>query len=76
MSECVPCAPGGPNAAAFWRGEDGSVPREALFLLERVALVGAGLFVVGVRGDNLWKGALAGGLSVELFVLGYGYFQR
>jgi hypothetical protein len=45
--------------------------KEVLFFAERCLLVGVGLFAAGFRKDQLWKGALAGGAAVELFVLGY-----
>lgn len=48
--------------------------KELFFVAERCALVGLGLWVAGVRKSELWMGALAGGLAVEAFVLGYAHY--
>lgn len=68
---CHPCAPGAENAQQFLQGDSQALWKELFFLSERCLLVGAGLFLVGIRDKKLWQGALAGGLAVELFVLGY-----
>lgn len=68
---CHPCAPGAENAQELLKGDSQALLKELFFLSERCLLVGAGLFLVGIRDKKLWQGALAGGLAVELFVLGY-----
>lgn len=72
--KCYPCAPGAQNARSALRGDAGAAGKELLFLSERCALVGVGLWAAGVRKSQLWMGALAGGLAVELFVLGYAQY--
>ncbi len=68
---CYPCAPGAENARAALEKDPSAMQKEVLFFAERCLLVGVGLFAAGFRKDQLWKGALAGGAAVELFVLGY-----
>lgn len=48
--------------------------KELLFVVERCGLVGLGLWVAGARKSKLLVGALAGGLAVEFFVLGYAHY--
>jgi hypothetical protein len=72
--KCYPCAPGAENAQAALRGEPAAAGKELLFLTERCALVGVGLWAAGVKKSQLLVGALAGGAAVELFVLGYAYY--
>jgi hypothetical protein len=71
---CYPCAPGAENARATLRGEPAAMGKELLFVVERCGLVGLGLWVAGARKSKLLVGALAGGLAVELFVLGYAHY--
>lgn len=71
---CYPCAPGAENARATLRGESEAMGKELFFVAERCALVGLGLWVAGARKSELWMGALAGGLAVEAFVLGYAHY--
>ncbi len=71
---CYPCAPGAENARAMLRGESSALGKELFFVLERCGLVGLGLWVAGARKSQLVVGALAGGLAVEFFVLGYAHY--
>lgn len=41
----------------------------------RGVLISAGLYVAGYRDEKLWKGAMYGAASVELFVLGYTFYH-
>lgn len=49
-------------------GRPGAAPRVATWTLVRAGLIGTGLYLAGER-KNLMKYALAGALSVEVFVL-------
>lgn len=73
---CLPCTPGGENAAQVVSGDAEAVQKEVFFFLERGLCVVGGLYLFGWRGDDLWKGALAGTAAVEVFVLGYSLARK
>lgn len=60
--------PSGESAARLVRGELEALPLAAVHTLGRAALIGAGLAIAGLR-VGLVKYALAGALSIEVFVL-------
>jgi len=73
---CPPALPSATSAIQLIEGDTkGVVPALAHTLL-RAGLVGFGMYTTGLRGKPLVKGAIAGSLAVELFVLGYMWYQR
>ena len=68
--------PSGESASDFVEGKPGSLIRLTGHMLGRAALVGVGLYLVGVRGKELVTYSLAGAASIEVFVLGYAWSQR
>lgn len=73
---CYPCTPGGTNTFKAVEGDPEAAVREFGYFLERSACVGVGLLLTGVRGQKAFIGALAGGIAVELFALGYAKYRN
>lgn len=42
----------------------------------RAALISLGMYCAGLRGKELWRGALGGALSIEAFVLAWTLYHR
>lgn len=68
--------PSGESASDFIEGRPGSTGRLVVHYLGRSAIVGLGLFLVGVRGKDLVKYSLVGAGAIEVFVLGYAWSKR
>lgn len=68
--------PSGESASDFVEGKPGSLIRLTGHLLGRAALMGVGLYVVGVRGKDLVTYSIAGATAIEVFVLGYAWAKR
>jgi hypothetical protein len=68
--------PSGESASDFIAGRPGATGRLLFHYLGRSALVGVGLFLVGVRGTELVKYSLAAAGAIEVFVLGYAFTKR
>lgn len=68
--------PSGESASDFIEGRPGSTGRLLFHYLGRSVLVGVGLAIVGVRGENLVKYSLAAAGAIEVFVLGYAWSKR
>jgi hypothetical protein len=57
-------------AIRFLRGEPGALPKVLWSLVERTALIGAGIYVLGSR-ENLLKNSIAGSVAIEAYLLWY-----
>jgi hypothetical protein len=68
--------PSGESASDFIAGKPGATGRLIFHYLGRSAIVGAGLFLVGVRGKELVKYSLVAAGAIEVFVLGYAFTKR
>lgn len=67
-----------PSSTAAYRmiaGDEHALGSVVLSTAGRAALVGAGAWVAGVRGRQLWRAALGGAIGIEVFVLLYAWWQ-
>jgi hypothetical protein len=74
--QCPAALPSGDAAMRLMQGKPGALLDVAGTLLARSALVATGLAVAGFRGTQLVKGAFAGGLAVEAFVLAWAWKNK
>lgn len=68
--------PSASSAEDLVAGKEGSLPRVVFHLVGRSALIGLGIAVAGARGKKLIVYSLAGGASIEAFVLAYAAFHK
>ena len=71
----VPRLPSQDAAIHLALGIDGGFIEAVGSTLFRAALISAGLYAAGYRDEKLWRGAVYGATSVELFVLGYTFYH-
>lgn len=74
-TELVPRLPSQDAAIHVAQGVDGGWIEAAGSTAFRALLISAGLYATGLRGTQLVKGAVAGALAIEVFVLGYTYYH-
>lgn len=67
--------PSAEAAKAFVSGDMSAIGPIFVTTLMRAGLIGAGLYVVGQR-EGLVKGAVAGALAIEAFVLSWALFNK
>lgn len=63
-----------PSSTAAYRllaGEESALGEVIVSTAGRMALVGLGAWLAGVRGEQLTRAAIGGGLGIEVFVIGY-----
>ena len=63
-----------PSSTAAYRllaGEEDAVGAVVLSTVGRMALVGVGAWLAGVRGKSLVRASIGGGIGIEAFVLAY-----
>ena len=75
-SDCPVPLPSSANANDLLDGKPGAIPLGVVYTAGRMAIIGGGLLVAGFRGKELLKGAVAGGLAIEAFVLMYTAFTK
>lgn len=68
--------PTGENATDVVQGKSGAIPAMLGFTLVRSIVIGTGLALVGVRGEELVKYSLAGSAALEAFVLSYAWLEE
>lgn len=68
--------PSGESAEALVAGDVSAIPVMIFHTAMRAALVGVGMYVVGLRGPNLIKYSLAGAASIEAFVLAWALYEN
>ena len=61
-------------ARACWAGE--GCGRVALTAVARAAVIAAGAYAAGVRGDALVRAAVGGSVAIEALVLAYTYVTK
>lgn len=59
------------SAQGLVDGIPGALPKALAHTVGRAGIIGAGLFAAGFRGKDLFKGAFAGAIAIETFVLLY-----
>ncbi len=68
--------PSGESAEALVNGDFSAIPVMVFHTAMRAALVGVGMYLVGLRGPNLVKYSLAGAASIEAFVLAWALYEN
>jgi hypothetical protein len=72
-----PTLPSSDAVADLFDGKPGALIGVATSTALRMGLIGAGMYVAGIRDRRtLMRGAIAGGLAIELFVLAWVAHQR
>lgn len=68
--------PSGESAEALVGGNVSALPVVVFHTGLRAGLIGLGLYAVGFRGEQLLKGAIAGAIGIEAFVLAWAIYER
>ena len=74
--EWLGALPSGESAEALVGGEVSALPVVIFHTGLRAGLIGVGLYAVGFRGPQLIKGAIAGALGIEAFVLAWALYEK
>lgn len=73
---CEATLPSSTAADRLVSGDPWAIPAVVMSTVLRGGLIAGGLYVAGLRGKDLAKGAVGGALAIETFVLGYVAAQR
>jgi len=74
--EWLGALPSGESAEALVGGDLSALPVVTFHTGLRAGLIGLGLYAVGFRGEQLVKGAIAGAIGIEAFVLAWALYER
>jgi hypothetical protein len=74
-----PFPPGLPSSQSAFKlvaGQEGGIPGVVAHTIGRAALMAPALYLAGFRKNGQWwKGAIAGAMAIEVYVLGYTAWQ-